>query len=77
MKRPMTDAHKLAISAALTGRKRHFTEEHVQNMKRGALKKPPFSAEHKENIRLAQVARRLREKGEDAASCAAPTRMLE
>ena len=66
MKRPMTDAHKLAISAALTGRKRVFTEEHVQNMKSSALKKGAFTAEHKENIRLAQVRRRLREKGEDA-----------
>jgi hypothetical protein len=62
MKRPLTDAHKRAISTALTGKKRLFTEEHVSNMKRGALNKPPFTAEHKENIRLAQVARRLREK---------------
>ena len=77
MKRPMTDAHKLAISTALTGKKRVFTAEHVQNMKRGALKKPPFSAEHKENIRLAQVRRRLREKGEPAASCVSLTRVVE
>jgi len=40
-----------------------FTPEHVSNMSKGALRKPPFSPEHRENIRLAQVARRLRESG--------------